>query len=412
MFNIVRKELRSFFKDRRALLITFFVPTVIITLFSFAFGRSDDSAVQTIPLLVVDEDRSEISKDVLSNIDSVKMIKVIHATNDSALQLIKKGKRSAALVLHKGFGDSVNAMKSLPWELEYDEAQAQSMAMLQQFLGQNLFGKVGKKLIQNMVMKNMKSFTGFMSAGNSTQDTITANVNKGMDNVMGNVTNTMHNTMKLKMTSVVKSAGDNPGIVQAVAGTAVMMLLFSLTAMGGRILEEKENGTLKRLLYSPLHSNEILLGKMVTSITIAFMQLMVMLIYASLLFGLHLWTKLPPVILLVLVTAFACSGFGVFLASVARSREQLQGLSTLVILTMSALGGSMIPTMYMPDWMQVMGQGTVNFWSIQGFYDIFWRQLPITDPVFLQRIGILLAIGVALTVLSFRFFRKNILSIA
>jgi ABC-2 type transport system permease protein len=215
----------------------------------------------------------------------------------------------------------------------------------------------------------------------------------------------------LKMTSVVKSAQDSVGMIQAVAGTAVMMLLFSLTAMGGRILEEKENGTLKRLLYSPIHSNQILMGKMATSIIIAFCQLMVMLIYASILFGLHLWGKLPLVIIHVLATAFACSGFGVFLAAIVKSREQLQGLSTLVILSMSAIGGSMIPTFAMPAWMQNISPLSINYWSIQGFYDIFWRQLPI-GPEILQREGVLIGIGLLLTLVSFRLFRKTVLSAA
>jgi ABC-type multidrug transport system permease subunit len=408
MFKIMRKEIRSFLKDRRAMLLTFFVPIFLITIFSLAFGGvGKDSDVQTIPLLVADEDHSKLSKEIVAALDSVKLLEIKHTVNDTALMLIQTGKRSAALFIHKGFGDSVNALKSLPWELEYDAAQAQQMGILQQYLGQSIYGKVANLMSEKLVMRNMNAQFGGMDSG--MKAVVFSQVNKNMATSNKDMQNLQQNTMRLKMTSVIKSAQDNIGMVQAVAGTAVMMLLFSLTAMGGRILEEKENGTLKRLLYSPLHSNQILMGKMATSILVAFCQLMVMLIYSSLLFGLHLWSKLPQTIILVIATAFACTGFGVFLASIAKTREQLQGLSTLFILSMSAVGGSMIPTFIMPHWMQNISPFSVNYWSIQGFFDIFWRQLPIAG-VYFEKVGVLLLIGLVLTFISFRLFRKNILS--
>ncbi len=305
------------------------MPITLISLFALAFGGTGGGSVRPISILVVDEDKSATSKDILSSMDSVKMLHPVYTAADSALNLITTGKMSAALVFHKGFGDSVKNMKSLPWELEYDEAQAQEMGMLQQYLGQSLFGKVGNMMMEKMIRTNIdKQFGGMMDS--NMKATVLAQVNKNVSGTNNDMDKMKNNTMKLKMTSVVKSAQDSPGLVQAVAGTAVMMLLFGLTAMGGRILEEKENGTLKRLMYSPLHTNEILMGKMLTSIIVAFAQLMVMLIFASFVFGVHLWSKLPQVFILVTATAFACSGFGVFLASVVKkSCDQLQGLSTL-----------------------------------------------------------------------------------
>ncbi|MGP8214609.1 MAG: hypothetical protein ACLQQ4_03500 [Bacteroidia bacterium] len=79
---------------------------------------------------------------------------------------------------------------------------------------------------------------------------------------------------------------------------------------------------------------------------------------------------------------------------------------------MSAIGGSMVPSFLMPQWMQSVGHASINYWSIQGFYDIFSRQLPVTDPSFLQKVGVLTAIGFVLSFLSFRLFRKNVTSMA
>jgi hypothetical protein len=54
----------------------------------------------------------------------------------------------------------------------------------------------------------------------------------------------------------------------------------------------------------------------------------------------------------------------------------------------------------------------VNYWGIQGFYDIFWRILPLTDVTFLSRILVLALIGTTLNLIALRMFKKNILAIA
>jgi ABC-2 type transport system permease protein len=66
----------------------------------------------------------------------------------------------------------------------------------------------------------------------------------------------------------------------------------------------------------------------------------------------------------------------------------------------------------MPFWMQKMAVVSVNYWSIQGFYDIFWRALPITDPAFLTRVGVLFLIGLILNLGAIQLYKKNILNIA
>jgi ABC-type multidrug transport system permease subunit len=243
-------------------------------------------------------------------------------------------------------------------------------------------------------------------SGNDKGNSGSSKDNSGSSGGMGD----LHSLMKLEAKSVVSEELTDPGLVHAVAGTAVMMLLFSLTGMGGSLLDEKEQGTLKRLLYSPVHPAEILLGKMFASIIVACFQLTIMFTFASVLFGLKVQDKLLSLSLVIFATAFACSGFGVFLATVAKSRSQLQSMSTLIILCMSVIGGSMVPTFIMPHWMQNISCFTVNYWSVQGFYDVLWRQLPLAGML-LVRIGVLMLIGSVFIVLAFRFFRKNVLAL-
>ena len=201
------------------------------------------------------------------------------------------------------------------------------------------------------------------------------------------------------------------GLVHVVAGTSVMMLLFSVAGIGGSLLDEKQEGMLKKLLCSPLHPNHILYGKMVFANIISIAQLLIMFVYAWLVFGLDIMHYLPSLALMILATAYACSSFGIVLASFAKSRQQVQGFSTIIVMVMSAIGGSMIPIFIMPELMQKIAVISVNYWGIQGFYDIFMRLLPLTDITFLSRVFVLIIIGTLLNFIALQLFKKNILKI-
>ena len=199
------------------------------------------------------------------------------------------------------------------------------------------------------------------------------------------------------------------GLVHAVAGTSVFMLLFSVAGIGGSLLDEKQEGMLKKLLCSPIPPDYILFGKLVYANIISIIQLSIMFIYARLVFGLDIMHHLPSLILMIFTIAFACSGFGIVLASFAKTRQQVQGYSSIIVLVMSGIGGSMIPIFVMPVIMQKMAVFTVNYWGIQGIYDIFWKLLPLTDITFLSRVFVLLCIGFVLNFIALLMFRRNIL---
>jgi ABC-type multidrug transport system permease subunit len=112
-------------------------------------------------------------------------------------------------------------------------------------------------------------------------------------------------------------------------------------------------------------------------------------------------------ILMVISTSFAVSSMGIFLAAIAKTRQQAHNLSTIVILVMSAVGGSMIPLFIMPPVLQKIALLSVNYWGIQGFYDLFWRSLPL--EAILPKILVLMSIGFVMTLTSILLFRKRII---
>ena len=406
MIIIFLKDLKIFLKDRRSVLLTFLLPIALITLFALAYGNmgKGKSESRSISLLLADLDSSAASRAIVEGLDTVEGLKLRLCTPDKGMERVKKGDYPALLVLHAGLEDSILAGKSLPAELFYDELREMEVGLLQPLIISKLFSSFGEDMIKERIEDYLsEEFPDLDPAlrDKILDDALSKEAAGGID---------MENS-GLKLTSVLgeEQEENSPGLVQAVAGTAIMMLLFSVASLGSSMLEEKEDGTLKRLLISPLRSSSILYGKMLFAYFIAIVQLIVMFLFANLVFGLKLSTNIPALILMIAATAFAVSAFGIFLASVSKSRQQAQGLSTLVILIMSAIGGSMIPLFIMPAIMQKIAYFSVNYWGIQGFYDIFWRNLPLVD--ILPRIGVLTGIGLLMTLISIRLFRRNILKL-
>jgi ABC-2 type transport system permease protein len=423
MFKLAGKDLTLFFSDRRGLMLTFALPISLITLFAFVFGGvgSDKKVSKEYDLAVCDLDGTAASKDAMAQLDSQKTLHVVPSQLEETQEAIKKGKKDAVLILYKGFADSLASGNALPIELQYDEAKEMEVGMLQQALFSTLamlpFSNVG-----NMPQMMNKRFDKML--GNS-DDTLKQSVHTQFDSLFktiqsgvapdagGGEASSFSLAPEIKMTKLVQAKDDNSlGLVHAVAGTAIMMLLFSVAGMGASLLDEKQEGTLKKLLYSPMHPNNILFGKMLSTNMISAFQLALMFVYAQIAFGLDVVHHLPSVILMIICTAYACSSFGVLLASFAKSRAQVQGFSTLIVLVMSCIGGSMVPTFIMPAFMQKISVFSVNYWGIQGFYDIFWRMLPATDTTFLSRVLVLLLIGTAMNLLALQMFKRNILKIA
>lgn len=409
MLKLAIKDLKLISHDKRAVILTLLVPIALIALFAFAFGgagKSNDT--NPISIFISDQDSTDVSRDVISKLDTLQSLDIKLLPLEAAKEEVKKGNRVAVLAIYKAFQDSVESGKNYPMELFYDQSRQIEAGLLQQVLFSHLFGIVGTKSIKSRIYNMIDEKNPGLSK--KQLDDIHEQVGQQITKIEGNGKKTDKNLMGMKTTPMFSKSENNLGLVQAVAGVAIMMLLFSVTGMGSGMLTEKEEGTLKKLLYSPIRPSSILFGKMIATTIVSIAQLTVMFLFAWIAFGLNIFIDVPSLIVMILSTAFACGSFGIFIASIAKTRKQVESFSTLVILIMSAIGGSMVPIFIMPAIMQKIAVFSVNYWGIQGFYDIFWRHLPISDV--LIRVAVLIGIGLFMMLISIKNFKKNILSIA
>lgn len=124
----------------------------------------------------------------------------------------------------------------------------------------------------------------------------------------------------------------------------------------------------------------------------------------AVMFGLPLLDHLPGFFTMTVVTAAAAGAFGLGLATISRSRQQLSGISTILILTMSALGGSMFPRFLMSETMQKMGLVTFNAWALDGYVNVFWRNARVVD--LWPQVGVLVALAAVFMLLARLFARR------
>lgn len=398
MFKIFKNDIKLFIQDKKALTISILLPIILISLFGFIFKNDEGNKehAKPIKLLLCDEDSSLLSNKLISILDSCKNLSIRKTNYNNSIDLISRGKNSGVLIIKKGFEDSLAQNYSLPLEIKYDKANELEIRLLQSIIINKLLDTLGNEMLT-------KSVDSYIKNKFSDLDESILNIIKQNNNLSINFKQLVY----LKVTSIVgEKKNINLGLIQAIAGTATLILLFSVTGHATSIIEEKENGTLNRLLSSPLKVSHILFGKMVSAFFIALVQLSIMFIFAVILFSFDIAINFPVFILLIFVTIIAVIGFGFFLASICNSRQQAENLSTIIIIVMSTIGGSMVPLFIMPEIMEKIAIFSINYWVMQSFFDIYWRLLTFNE--ILPKIIILFVTGVTLITISIYIFKRNI----
>lgn len=403
--TIFKKDLKLFFSNKKNVVLTFLIPILLISLFAFAFGgiSTKSSEDKQVTLLYADFDSSSTSKKIKEQLDTISAVNLMQVTLEEGSNALLKGKYSGFLILNKGLKDSLLLSKKLPITYKYDASNPFEAKMLQSIITGVIMSTIGSQLYIRKVENYIN--TEFKTMPNNLKQRILTDISQV------SFKNKASTSAIIKAVPVIKESSNtgNLGLIQAVAGTAIMMLLFSISGVGGGLLEEKESGTLSRLLYTPIKTTSILYGKMLATLFISMLQLFTMFVFAWIAFDLPIFKDLISLILLTIAVAFSVSSFGVFLVSVSKTRQQLQNLSTIIILLMSAIGGSMIPLFVMPSIMRKIAVISLNYWGIQGYYDIFWRNLSTFE--ILPRIGVLNLIGIVMLLISIPLFKRNIVSL-
>jgi len=326
-------------RDRVAQALTFLLPILFFSIFASVFGNQGASSTARIRIAVVDEDGSELSRRIVEGLKGERALRV-RTTADvdgkgalldraAAQKLVREGDLPVAVILPKGM-----RLVAAPFGGPQNAPRVQLLA------------DVSDRIAPQMVLGLLQKVAWLPRQKES----------GGIDIV-----------------DVMRQGKSESVVSFYAAGVGVMFLLFSIAGASGSLLDEVDSGTLDRVLSTRVGMGGLLASKWLFLTLMGLTQLTIMFLWGRIAFGLDLFHHLPGFFLMTAVTASAAAGFGLLLATLARTRAQLGGVSTIVILVMSSLGGSMFPRFLMSETMQRFGLLTFNAWALDGYLKVFWR---------------------------------------
>ena len=148
----------------------------------------------------------------------------------------------------------------------------------------------------------------------------------------------------------------------------------------------------------------VLGGKFLFLVVQGVLQVTVIFIVAWLLYDVDLPGRWLPFMVITGAASMAAAGLALALTAASRTKRQAQTMANIVILIISAVGGSMVPRFLMPPLIKSLGWLTPTTWAVEAYSGLFWRNDPLADLVL--PVVLLLGAGLGGLVLARAFARR------
>jgi ABC transporter DrrB family efflux protein len=178
-----------------------------------------------------------------------------------------------------------------------------------------------------------------------------------------------------------------------------------LWGVGFVIVDMRIRKLLKRFLATPMKKSQFLAAIMLSRLIFMVPEVLILLVFGWLAFGVAIRGSLGVIVLLILLGAFTFAGIGLLVASRARTVETVSGLMNLAMLPMWVLSGIFFSSERFPDVVQPIIKVLPLTPLIDALRSVMLEGEPLTTQ--LPRLGILLAWAVVSFVLALRWFRWN-----
>ncbi len=316
LLSIVRKEVIHILRDPRSLAIMFVIPIIQLVLLGYAATND----IRRLNTAVYDADRTQQSRQLIEAYRASDYFAISHYVQDEEMlaQLLDGGQVRAGILIPAGYGDELARGKtaqvaflidgsdpsvaSTAFAASQSVGQAQSIQVMQKRLGVDIT-RLGGVEVRPRVWYNPE----------------------------------------------LKSANY---MIPAVMGMILQFLTTLFTALA--IVREREQGTIEQLVVTPIKSWELVIGKVVPYIGIAFFDLIEVLVLGMILFGVPVRGSVPLLLALSLLFLLTTLGQGLLVSSVARSQQEAMFLAFLTMLPSIFLSGFFFPLEAMPGWLQAI----------------------------------------------------------
>jgi ABC-2 type transport system permease protein len=441
-FAVAAKDLRIYARDRVGMLLGFALPAALVLVFGFimTFVMGSDGVMGRAELWVADLDGSERSRAFVADLRAAQTLRVrprlaedgspaeTAPDAERARAMIRDGDAHHVLVIGAGFGAAIAEGADPPLDLLRDpgrEMEDQLVriglvgAWLQQTEGRGWIAMLDRQMRESGMSEPMleslrriseqqyELIRGHVEASEAAGEDDGADAfdfGAAMDALV---------PLRADEEIAPPERAEDVGFMQAqaVGGIAVMMLMFGMVACGSTLLRERETGTLRRLLASPMPPSGLLLGKFLFTFAVGILQLLLLFLLGEVAFGIGVFRDPLTLLIHSVAVAAAVTSFGLLVAAWARTVKQAEGVSTLAILVMSCLGGSWFPlqAFALPAPVELAMKSTLTHWAVSGYQGIFWHGLAWTDPAMLRKLAVLLGFALVAGWTARALFQKRYL---
>jgi len=418
---LVRKDVRIYLSNRRALLTSLVAP-ILISAFMGAVLGGGPTKPAAIPIGVVDLDQSTMSKKIVADMIKDTALTVKQLPEAQAIALVRKGDINAAAVIPKGFGQqATDALFRRDIEkpqiaIHYDPSQSMVLAVVKGLLTQYVMQVVSADVFSGNGESIARQRDRVATAKNldpKLRDTLMS-LFKSVDDVRGQSAEPQNGsgpaqrglrmpfgTRDLEVTSGQQNYN---AYAHSFAGMTVQFILFMGVELGIGLLLMRRMGLWQRLRAAPI-SRATLLGSRIAAGTVIAVILMAGIFGAAiLLFHVRIEGSVVGFVAVAVSFAALTSSLGLLIAALGRTAEATRGMAIVLTLLLVMLGGAWIPTFVFPAWLQSLTRFVPARWAIDGFDAMTWRAQPLAAAFFpvAALLGLSAVLG-ALAVFTFKW---------
>ena len=345
-FDIALKDLTRSFRSAFALIFMFGVPLLVTGMFYFMFGNVSGNGGFNLPrtkviLANLDEGGPKFRVNpknipgggqadsmgdlIVSILESDEMADLIEITfaNDpqTARASVDSQQAQVAIIIPADFSEQFADVREGKAVIEFyqDPTLTIGPAIMRSVLNRFMDSMGGVKIALNV----------FMDESSSSDYALTGQFVQGyLDSSLA-----LSEDLEGELLEVRAPSGAQPNaeeesqnvlvsiLAPIMSGMMVFYAFFTGTSTAQSILKEEEERTLPRLFTTPTPQVTILTGKLMSVFMTVFVQVVVLLIAARLIFGIH-WGEFVPVVLTGVGIIFSASAFGIFVNSFLKDTKQ------------------------------------------------------------------------------------------
>lgn len=332
---VALRLLSQFRRDRRTLMLLFAVPLVVLGLIDALLrGGASRPAMG-----VVNLDQGPLGTAVASQLESSAVVDAAAMDAGNAEARLRDGSLAGYVVLPAGLSASAAAGGTVAPEVHLEGGEPSSAAAVQQATGQALAGVVVARLVATGLPVPRVAPVVTYRYGGPALDTL--------DSFGG-----------------------------AFVGLVVFFLVFVVTCVA--FLRERSQGTLERLMASPLRRGEVVAGYAVAFTVLALLQSAEVLVFALAVLHIHNAGSVALVFGMEVLLAFAAVNLGIFLSTFARTEFQAVQFIPIVIVPQLLLSGVLLPVASEPGWLQAISNVLPLTYAAAGLRDVMLKGADLT----------------------------------